>query len=296
MKLYALADLHLRYEVTRRALEALRPRPYDWLILAGDVGETEEHLRFALAVLTRRFGRLLWVPGNHDLWSIPPRENRPDDLRGEAKYRRQVQICRDYGVLTPEDPYVVWPGEGPRCILAPTFVLYDYTFRPDEIPVDKAVEWAAEENLLCSDEVLLHPDPYPTKSAWCEARVRETEPRLEEAAARAPLVIINHFPLRQDLAILPAIPRFSIWCGTRLTEDWHLRFRAEVVIYGHLHIRGRYQRDGVRFEEVSLGYPPNWDQKLGVEPYLRQILPHPEPDDRPSPPLLRRPTVYQPQG
>ncbi len=296
MKLYALADLHLRYEVTRRALEALRPRPYDWLILAGDVGETEEHLRFALAVLTRRFARLLWVPGNHDLWSIPPREGRPDDLRGEAKYRRQVQICRDYGVLTPEDPYVVWPGEGPRCILAPTFVLYDYTFRPDEIPVDKAVEWAAEENLLCSDEVLLHPDPYPTKSAWCEARVRETEPRLEEAAARAPLVIINHFPLRQDLAILPAIPRFSIWCGTRLTEDWHLRFRAEVVIYGHLHIRGRYQRDGVRFEEVSLGYPPNWDQKLGVEPYLRQILPHPEPDDRPSPPLMRRPTVYQPQG
>lgn len=296
MKLYALADLHLRYEVTRRALEALRPRPYDWLILAGDVGETEEHLRFALGVLTRRFGRLLWVPGNHDLWTIPPRENRPDGLRGEAKYRRLVQVCRDYGVLTPEDPYVVWPGEGPRCILAPTFVLYDYTFRPDEIPVEKAVEWAAEENLLCSDEVLLHPDPYPSKAAWCEARVKETEPRLEEAAARAPLVIINHFPLRQDLAILPAIPRFSIWCGTRRTEDWHLRYRAEVVIYGHLHIRGTYRRDGVRFEEVSVGYPPNWDQKLGIEPYLRQILPHPEPDDRPSPPLPRRPTVYQPQG
>lgn len=296
MKLYALADLHLRYEVTRRALEALRPRPYDWLILAGDVGETEEHLRFALGVLTRRFARLLWVPGNHDLWTVPPREGRPGDLRGDAKYRRQVQICRDYGVLTPEDPYVVWPGEGPRCILAPTFVLYDYTFRPDSIPVDKAVEWAAEENLLCSDEVLLHPDPYPTKSAWCEARVRETEPRLAEAASRAPLVIINHFPLRQDLAILPAIPRFSIWCGTRQTEDWHLRFRAEAVIYGHLHIRGRYERDGVRFEEVSVGYPPNWDQDLGLEPYLRQILPHPAPDDRPSPPLRRRPTIYQPQG
>jgi hypothetical protein len=126
--------------------------------------------------------------------------------------------------------------------------------------------------------------------------VRETEVRLEEAASRAPLVIINHFPLRQDLAVLPAIPRFSIWCGTRLTEDWHLRFRAEAVIYGHLHIRGRYERDGVRFEEVSLGYPPNWDQSLGIEPYLRQILPHPAPDDPPSPPLRRRPTVYEPQG
>jgi 3',5'-cyclic AMP phosphodiesterase CpdA len=292
MKLFALADLHLRYEVTRQALQALRPHPYDWLILAGDVGETEEHLRFALAVLTRRFARLLWVPGNHDLWTVP---NRADDLRGEAKYRRQVQICREFGVLTPEDPYVIWPGEGPRCVLAPTFVLYDYTFRPDDIDsVEGAIAWAAEENLLCSDEVLLHPDPHPSRQAWCAERVRLTEPRLAEAAARGPLVIVNHFPLRRDLAILPRIPRFSIWCGTRLTEDWHLRYRAEAVVYGHLHIRGSYRRDGVRFEEVSLGYPVNWDPSLGIEPYLRQVLPHPE--EAPPPALPRKPTVFEPQG
>lgn len=294
MKLYALADLHLRYEVTRQALKALPPHPYDWLILAGDVGETEEHLRFAFAVLSRRFARLFWVPGNHDLWTMP---NRPDDLRGEARYRRLVQVCREYGVLTPEDPYVEWPGEGPRCIVAPTFVLYDYTFRPDEIPdTEAAVAWAAEENLLCSDEVLLHPDPFPSREAWCRERVKLTEPRLAEAAARAPLVIVNHFPLRRDLAVLPRIPRFSIWCGTRLTEDWHQRYRAEAVVYGHLHIRGRHERDGVRFEEVSLGYPPNWDQDLGVEPYLRQILPHPPAGDLPEPPWPRKPTIYEPQG
>ncbi len=292
MKLYALADLHLRYEVTRRALEALRPHPYDWLILAGDVGETEEHLRFALG-------------GPHPPLRPPvlgAGQPRPvdDPLRrratcgGTPSTGGWCQICRDYGVLTPEDPYVTWPGRGPRCILAPLFLLYDYTFRPDEIPVDQAIAWAAEENLLCSDEVLLHPDPYPTRPAWCDARVRETEPRLEEAAKRAPLVLINHFPLRQDLAVLPRIPRFSIWCGTRQTEDWHIRFRAEAVIYGHLHIRGTYRRDGVRFEEVSLGYPQNWDPNRGVEPYLRQILPHPDEDTEPGRPLEG--SIYQPQG
>jgi 3',5'-cyclic AMP phosphodiesterase CpdA len=286
MKLYALGDLHLRYEVTRRALQALRPHPYDWLILAGDVGETEEHLRFALAILTRRFGRVLWVPGNHDLWTLP---NRPDDLRGKAKYERLVSICRSFGVLTPEDPYVTWPGEGLQCILAPLFLLYDYSFRPDDVPEDQAISWAAEDNVLCSDEVLLHPDPYPSRSAWCAARCDEAESRLAEAVARAPLVLINHFPLRRDLAILPRIPRFSIWCGTRRTEDWHLRFRAEAVIYGHLHIRGTHYRDGVRFEEVSLGYPQNWEPRRGIEPYLRQILPDPHepavPPGGPSHPL-----------
>jgi Calcineurin-like phosphoesterase len=290
MKLYALADLHLRYEVTRRALQALEPHPEDWLIVAGDVGETEEHLRFALAVLTRRFARLLWVPGNHDLWTSP---STAEALRGVAKYERLVQICREHGVLTPEDPYVTWPGEGPPCILAPLFLLYDYTFRPDHVPVDQAVQWAAEENLLCSDEVLLHPDPYASRSAWCHARVREAEPRLAAAAARAPLILINHFPLRQDLAVLPRIPRFSIWCGTRLTEDWHSRYRAVAAVYGHLHIRATHYRDGVRFEEVSLGYPQSWDTGRGIEPYLRQILPHPSFDSEPPRPSG---SVYRPAG
>jgi 3',5'-cyclic AMP phosphodiesterase CpdA len=271
MRLYALADLHLRYEVTRRALQDLRPYPYDWLILAGDVGESEEHLRFALALLSRRFARLLWVPGNHDLWTLPQQAS----LRGEAKYQRLVALCRSHGVLTPEDPFAVWPGPGPRCVLALLFVLYDYSFRPDHVAVEDAVAWAAEDNLLCSDEVLLHADPYPSKPAWCAARVAVSEARLTAAAGQGPVVLVNHFPLRRDLAVLPRIPRFSIWCGTRKTEDWHLRFGAEAVVYGHLHIRGTYLRDGVRCEEVSLGYPQNWEPGRGIEPYLRQILPHP---------------------
>ena len=123
--------------------------------------------------------------------------------------------------------------------------------------------------------MLLHPDPYPTRQAWCAARYAEAEPRLAAAARQAPVVLVNHWPLRQDLAILPRIPRFSIWCGTRRTEDWHRRFRAAAVVYGHLHIRSTHWRDGVRFEEVSLGYPQNWDERRGVAPYLREILPGP---------------------
>jgi 3',5'-cyclic AMP phosphodiesterase CpdA len=272
MRLYALADLHLRYEVNRRALAAVPPHPEDWLILAGDVGETEEHLRFAFAILTRRFARLLWVPGNHELWTVPPHAG---EARGEAKYQRLVAACRDHGVLTPEDPYVAWPGEGPPCVLAPLFLLYDYSFAPDGVPQDEAIAWAAEDNLLCSDEVLLHSDPFPSKPDWCAARCRAAEPRLAAAASEASLVLINHYPLRYDLAVLPRIPRFSIWCGTRRTEDWHVRFRARAVVYGHLHIRGTYWRDGVRFEEVSLGYPQNWDQQRPAASYLREILPGP---------------------
>jgi predicted phosphodiesterase len=271
MKLYAVSDLHLSNAVNRKALVDLPPHPHDWLIVAGDVGETEAHLKYALSVLTRRFDRLLWVPGNHDLWTLPSDGN---GLRGEAKYRKLVAICREYGVLTPEDPYVAWPGEGPALVLVPVFTLYDYSFRPEHVSEERAVEWAAETDVICADEVLLHPDPYSSRSAWCAARCKYTERRLEEASSRGSLVIISHFPLRRDLVQLSRIPRFSIWCGTRATEDWHLRFPVEIVVYGHLHIRRTRFRDGVRFEEVSLGcYPWNWDGVGGIEPYLREILP-----------------------
>src|SRR6185295_14939621 len=194
MKLYAIGDLHLRHESNRQALLELPHHPEDWLILAGDMGETEEHLRFALTILTRRFARLLWVPGNHDLWTVPP---HPDVPRGVRKYERLVAICRSFGALTPEDPFVDWPGEGPATILAPLFLLYDYTFRPDDVPVEDAIGWAAEEDVLCSDEVLLHPDPYPSRAAWCEARCADAERKLEAAAGRGQTVLINHWPLRQ---------------------------------------------------------------------------------------------------
>jgi 3',5'-cyclic AMP phosphodiesterase CpdA len=278
VKLYAIADLHLRYQETRDLLLTMPAHPDDWLIIAGDAGETEQHLRFALAVLSRRFARLLWVPGNHELWTVPAHTGEP---RGEARYQRMVALCREYGALTPEDPFVTWPGEGLPCILAPLFLLYDYTFRPTHVPPEEAVAWAAEDNLLCSDEVLLHPDPYPDRPTWCAARCAAAEPRLAAAARQAPLILINHFPLRYDLAVLPRIPRFSIWCGTRRTEDWHQRYRAHAVVYGHLHIRGTYYRDGIRCEEVSLGYPQNYNPTRPITYYLREILPGPPPPEPP---------------
>jgi predicted phosphodiesterase len=275
MRLFAVSDLHLANRINLQALEALPAHPQDWLILAGDVGEMEEHLQVALILLSSRFKQLVWVPGNHDLWTLP---STSQPLKGEARYQRMVSLCRDFGVLTPEDPYARWPGEDRDYLLAPLFLLYDYSFRPPHIPFEGAVEWAAESGVVCTDEELLFTDPYSSAAAWCADRCQETEKRLEKAALTGdPMILINHFPLRQEMAQLRRFPRFSLWCGTRSTEDWHTRFPVSVVVYGHMHIRGTHYREGVRFEEVSLGYPRDWSHKRGLEYYLRQILPGPGP-------------------
>jgi hypothetical protein len=126
---------------------------------------------------------------------------------------------------------------------------------------------------VCTDELLLHADPHAGVAAWCQVRCDLTEARLEQCKDGLPTVLINHFPLREDLVRLPRMPRFSIWCGTRRTEDWHRRFNASVVVSGHLHIRSTMYRDGVRFEEVSLGYPRQWIDKTTLDQCVREILP-----------------------
>jgi len=274
MKLYAISDLHLANRVNAQALEALPPHPGDWLILAGDIGELDEHLKFALFILTRRFKQVVWVPGNHDLWSLPA---HPSRLRGEARYMQHVSICRDYGVLTPEDPYASWYDEHENrdYLIVPLFLLYDYSFRPDHIPLEKAVDWAAESGVVCTDEDLLHSYPYESPVDWCAQRCQYTEDRLKNVPPDVPLIFVNHFPMRESMAFLPRFPRFSLWCGTRKTENWHTRYPVSIVVYGHMHMRGTQYHDGVRFEEVSFGYPRDWNQARSMEYYLRQILPAP---------------------
>jgi hypothetical protein len=177
--------------------------------------------------------------------------------------------------LTPEDPYVVWQGEGGPAVLAPLFLLYDYSFRPENVSREEAIAWAAESGVVCADERFLHPDPYTSIEDWCAARCDEAEARLERETGSLPVVLINHFPLREDLVRLWRIPRFSLWCGTKRTENWHVRFGARVVVTGHLHVRSTDWIDGVRFEEVSLGYPRHWDSESHIDSYLREILPGP---------------------
>jgi predicted phosphodiesterase len=275
MKLWALSDLHVGHAKNREAITSLSSRQEDWLILGGDVCESVEDLAWVLDQLSERFAQLLWVPGNHELWVTA--SDREANRKGVAKYEALVDACQERGVLTPEDPYPQWPGTEAPTVLAPMFLLYDYSFGPDGMNPEQAVAWAVEGGILCADERHLPADPHPSRQAWCASRLDYTERRLDALPPGTRTVLINHWPLRRDLVRLYRIPRFIPWCGTRQTEDWHTRFAADVVVSGHLHMRSTDWRDGVRFEEVSLGYPRHWMQEKGADAYVRQVLPAAEP-------------------
>jgi hypothetical protein len=45
------------------------------------------------------------------------------------------------------------------------------------------------------------------------------------------------------------------------------------AVYGHLHIPRVTWHDGVRFEEVSLGYPREWGARAAAPVLPREVLP-----------------------
>ncbi|MGO8957183.1 MAG: metallophosphoesterase family protein [Streptosporangiaceae bacterium] len=270
--LLAVSDLHVGFAQNRELVSGLSPQsPADWLIVAGDVGEFAADIEWALGTLSERFAKVIWVPGNHELWT---HRREPISLRGVERYQHLVEICRRLGVITPEEPFPRWEGDGGPAVIVPLFLLYDYTFRPAGA-TSKAdgLDRAYRAGVVSTDERLLHADPYPSTEQWCEARLAEAEGRLAELPADCRTILVNHFPLVQEPTRVMRHPEFAQWCGTIATADWPVRFNATAVVYGHLHIPRTTWHDGVRHEEVSLGYPREWQRRAAPPAIPRQIFP-----------------------
>lgn len=284
-RLLAISDLHAAHRGNGPVIDAIAPgHPDDWLIVAGDVADDIEQVGVVLAQLRGRFSRVLWTPGNHELLA---RDDAPAAQRGVERYHRLVEAAQAAGVDTPEDPYPVWEGAGGPVVVAPVFTLYDYGFATQlGLSVEERLQRARAARVVAVDEYMLLPEPYSTRQAWCAARVTETAARLDAIDPALPTVLVSHWPLHEHPTELLRHPEFALWCGTPRTADWHTRYRALAVVYGHLHIPRRTTLDGTRFEEVALGYPREW-RRHGGPRRPRVILPAPPPG--PTEPVREQP-------
>ena len=194
-------------------------------------------------------------------------------------------MCRRFGVLTPEDEFPVWDGPGGPVTVAPLFTLYDYSFLdgadgPDGLPDGRtgatrgqaALAAARAAGIRAADEGRLHADPYPS--------VADVVPGPGGGDAERRLAAVGG-PGRAGQPLAAAAATRSARCGTRrsrrgagprATAGWHTRHQVIAAVYGHLHIPRTTHYDGVRFEEVSVGYPREWQRRGTAPPPPRVIL------------------------
>jgi predicted phosphodiesterase len=236
MRVFALSDLHIDYDENARWVANLSVTEYqaDVLILAGDLTNLLRLLGWCLSALAKRFHKVLFVPGNHDLWVIreDPEKNslqKFDDVCAVAKssgVSMQVFCERDVSIV----PLLAW---------------YDYSFgEPSEELKSMWVDYRA-----CR---------WP--GGFTEKDVAEYFEALnpQQFSTGGKVITFSHFLPRIDLmpGFIPAAKKLLYPVLGSAQLDLQLRrFNPDIHVYGHSHFNRQVTIDGISYINNAFGYP-----------------------------------------
>ncbi len=240
MRVFAVSDLHIDYEVNGRWIAALSALDYrdDILVLAGDVSDTRKLLGWCLAELAKRFRRVLFVPGNHDLWVL--REGRGQDSLQKLEDVRTTVIAAGASM----EPVLEGGVE-----IVPLLSWYDYSFG----------EPSGELRSVWMD---YHACRWP--AGTMEKDVAAKFASLNEKHPRRggdTVITFSHFLPRVDLmpVFIPGRGRLLYPVLGVAGLDEQVRERgARIHVYGHSHVRRQVTIDGVSYVNNAFGYPGEW--------------------------------------
>jgi predicted phosphodiesterase len=236
MKVYALSDLHVDHAENREWIEGLPDDALrgDVLLLAGDVTDSLPRLRWTFAQLTRRFLKVLYVPGNHELWLL--RDDAEDSF---AKFDQIVALAAECGVsMTPFHC-------GPLSIV-PLLSWYDYSFGA---PTPALLE-AWSDSRACRWPQGMGPEQVTRRFHAMNAPFLHTRNRH--------VLSFSHFLPRPDLLPTPLEPMRELLLpvlGSSALELQLRRLRPQLHVYGHSHARLRCEYDGITYLNQAMGYP-----------------------------------------
>jgi predicted phosphodiesterase len=236
MRVFALSDVHVDYEANVRWVAGLSDVDYldDVLILAGDVSDSLVKLELTLKSLVAKFRKVLFVPGNHELWVIRD-ENSATSLE---KFRQVCRVVEQSGASMQ-----TFASEG--VVIVPLLSWYDYSFGlPGDELRDTWMDYRA--------------------CRWPSDLGMEAVARLFERANRLPntraetVISFSHFLPRID--VMPAYvsaPNRRLYpvLGSAKLDQQVRAVRAKIHVYGHSHVNQCVQIDGVTYVNNAFGYP-----------------------------------------
>jgi len=237
MRIFALSDIHIDYDVHAKWIANLSCDDYqdDVLILAGDVTDARPLLDWCLSTLVKRFYKVLFVPGNHDLWVM--REDR--EKNSMQKFEDICALVESSGAWMQ-----VFRERGISVI--PVLGWYDYSFgEPSEelksIWMDyRACRWPSG---FTEKDVAAHFGALNSK---------------HDSVAGEKVITYSHFLPRIDLmpGFIPGAKKLLYPVLGSAQLDRQLRqFNSNIHVYGHSHLNRQVEIDGVLYINNALGYP-----------------------------------------
>lgn len=276
-RIFAVSDLHVDYAVNRQWIESL-PRTshqLDFLVVAGDLTHDLMRLHDALSTLREKFARVLFVPGNHELW-IHDRHCQ----HSLEKFEKILALCKSLDIGTRPERASRADGSDPVWIVP----LFSWYVTPEEGCGSLFFPKPGEDPSLriWADKYYVKWPSSPDFPRPADYFRRYNEVQMP-AHFDAPVVSFSHFLPRTELirstpeehhqlrqSIVDPYPEFNF---SRVAGDAGLdqqirRIGSVVHVYGHQH-RNRWRPiEGVLYVSNCLGYP---HRDSSVEPSKRRL-------------------------
>lgn len=235
MRLFLGSDFHVDYRENLTWLQNLSRQDFtdDVLILAGDLSDEVDLVKDCFDALVPRYKKLIFVPGNHDLWTA--RNGRGPSFE---KLELLQDLCAGYGIETRASAFG-------RTLIVPLLGWYDYSFGEPDSRIRRG--WM--DFYKCNWEGLTPAD--------VSARFDQMN-EMPDTVGFDRVYSVSHFVPRLDL--MPArYPEkhkalFPVLGSTRFEERIR-ELGSSMHFYGHSHLNRNKVLDGVTYINNAFGYP-----------------------------------------
>ncbi|TQV85985.1 metallophosphoesterase family protein [Aliikangiella coralliicola] len=236
MRVFVVSDIHVDYSENKQWLVDISNEDYvdDILIVAGDITDDLKLLDQCFRALTKKFLKVLFVPGNHELWV-----SRDTTSHSLEKFELITQVAADNDVGTQ-------PYHNETLSIVPLLGWYDFSFAPlteqlEKIWMDfRACVWP--DNLRPADVT--------------EYFVAKNEAYLQ--ITNQTVISFSHFLPRIDLMpiYIPQAYRYVYPAlGSVLLEKQIRKLKPDIHVYGHSHVNRRVTLEGIKYVNNAFGYP-----------------------------------------
>jgi len=236
MRVFAVSDVHVDYQDNKKWLLGLSSVDYldDVVILAGDLTDDLQLLEECFNDISAKFSKVLFVPGNHELWVS--RDRRFNSIE---KYQQISELAISTGVS-------MTPTHFGTLSIVPLFSWYDFSFAtPDKKLMDTWMDFRA-----CV---------WPDNKQPSEITDYFLDKNKVNLSVRNETVIsFSHFLPRIDLMpiyIPPAYHYLYPALGSDLLEEQIRVLKPNIHVYGHSHVNRKLTLGGVQYINNAFGYP-----------------------------------------